>query len=34
MSLTLFERIADAVGGLAILAIGLVAGGAFAFVGA
>jgi hypothetical protein len=34
MSLSIFERIADATGGLLLLAIGLVAGGALAFVGA
>jgi hypothetical protein len=34
MSVSLFQRVTDAIGGLAMLAIGLVTGGALAFVGA
>jgi hypothetical protein len=34
MSFSLFQRVTDAAGGLVMLAIGLVTGGALAFVGA
>jgi hypothetical protein len=34
MSVTLFQRVTDAAGGLVMLAIGLITGGALAFVGA
>ena len=34
MSLSIFQRAVDAIGGIFMLAIGLVTGGALAFVGA
>jgi hypothetical protein len=34
MSVSLFQRVTDAAGGLFMLAIGLITGGALAFVGA
>ena len=33
MSISLFQRVTDAAGGLVMLAIGLITGGALAFVG-